>query len=127
MLYIKTKLGDGRIVRSGIQENNTYAVCGECDKEIPVHLNEVFSVDNANPLDADIVCPECTRKHFAKQKPSMEDIVLLATALCRFSYSNQILRLYNEFGISAIQELGVQDYGAYAEALLSAVAEGGAG
>ena len=123
MLYIKTKLRDGRIVRSGIQENNTYAVCGECGKEIPIHLNEVFSVDNANPLDADIVCPECTRKHFAKQKPSMEDIVLLATALCRFSYSNQILRLYNEFGISAIQELGVQDYGAYAEALLSAVSD----
>ena len=123
MLYIKTKLGDGRIVRSGIQENNTYAVCGECGKEIPVHLGEVFSADNADPLDADIVCPECTRKHFAKQKPSMEDIVLLATALCRFGYSKQILRLYDEFGISAIQELGVQDYGVYAEALLSAVSD----
>lgn len=126
MLYIKTKLGDGRIVRSGIQENNTYAVCSECGKEIPIHLDEVFSADNADPLDADIVCPECTRNHFAKQKPSMEDIVLLATALCRLGYSKQILRLYDRFGISAIQELGVQDYSAYAEALLSAVAKGGA-
>ncbi len=126
MLYIKTKLGDGRIVRSGIQDNNTYAVCSECGKEIPVHLDEVFSADNAAPLDAHIVCPECTRKHFAKQEPSMEDIVLLATALCRLGYSKQILRLYDEFRISAIQELGVQDYGVYAEALLSAVSKGGA-
>lgn len=120
MLYIKTKLGDGRTVRAGIQ-NNTYAVCNECGKEIPVHLGEVFSADNADPLEANIVCPECTRKRFAKHKPSMEDIVLLATALCRLGYSKQILCLYNEFGISAIQELRVQDYGAYADALLSAV------
>lgn len=123
MLYIKTKLRDGRIVRSGIQENNTYAVCSECGKELPVHLDEVFSVDNANPLDADIVCPECTRKHFAKQKPTMEDIVLLVTALCRLGHSKQVLRLYDKFGISAIQELKAQDYGAYAEALLSAVSD----
>lgn len=123
MLYTKVKLKDGSVVRAGIQANNTYAVCGECGKEIPIHLNEVFSVDNADPLDADIVCPECTRKHFAKQKPSMEDIVLLATAICRLGYSKQILRLYDKFGISAIQELRTQDYGAYAEALLSAVSD----
>jgi|LSQX01.2.fsa_nt_gb RNA polymerase-binding transcription factor DksA len=35
MLYIKTKLKDGRIVKSGIQKDNTYAVCSECGKEIP--------------------------------------------------------------------------------------------
>lgn len=126
MLYIKTKLKDGRIVKSGIQDNNTYAVCSECGKEIPVHLDEVFSADNSAPLDADIVCSECTRKHFAKQKPSMDDIVLLATALCRLGYSKQILCLYDDFGICAIQELNAQDYGAYIDALLSAVTKGGA-
>ena len=126
MLYIKTKLKDGRIVKSGIQENNTYAVCSECGKEIPVHLDEVFSADNATPLDADIVCPECTKKHFTKQKPTMDDIVLLATALCRLGYGKQILCLYDYFGIGAIQELKAQDYGAYIDALISAVAKGGA-
>ena len=123
MLYIKTKLKDGRIVKSGIQEDNTYAFCSECGKEIPVHLDEVFSVDS---FDANIVCPECTRKHFAKQKPTMEDIVLLATVLCRLGYSKQVLSLYDDFGITAIQELKPQDYGAYAGELLSSVAEGGA-
>lgn len=123
MLYIKTKLKDGRIVKSGIQEDNTYTVCSECGKEIHVHLDEVFSTDNDDPLDADIVCPECTRKHFAKQKPAMEDIVLLATALCRLGYGKQILCLYDDFGIVAIQELRTQDYGAYINALLSAVAD----
>lgn len=126
MLYTKARLKDGRIVRTGIQENNTYAACSECGKEIPVHLDEVFSADNAAPLGADIVCPECTRKHFAKQKPTMEDIVLLTTALCRLGYSKQVLRLYDKFGIGAIQELRVQDYGAYADVLLSAVSKGGA-
>lgn len=126
MLYIKTKLKDGRIVKSGIQENNTYAVCSECGKEIPVHLDEVFSSDNSDPLDADIVCPECTRKHFVKQKATMEDIVLLATALCRLGYSQQILSLYDDFGIGAIQELKVQDYCLYVDALLSVVTKGGA-
>jgi DNA-directed RNA polymerase subunit RPC12/RpoP len=126
MLYTKARLKDGRIVRSGIQENNTYAVCSECGKEIPVHLGEIFSADNTDPLDADIVCPECTRKHFRKQKPTMEDLVLLATVLCRLGYTKQILSLYGDFGITAIQELRVQDYGIYAKALLSVVAEGGA-
>lgn len=121
MLYIKTKLKDGRIVKSGIHGDNTYAVCGECGKEIPVHLDEVFSTDCADPLDADIVCPECTRKQFAKQNPTLEGLVLLATALCRLGYSRQILRLYDKFGIRAIQELDARDYGAYAAELLSAV------
>lgn len=90
MLYIKTKLKDGKIVKAGIQENNTFAVCSECGKEIPVHLDEVFSTNNADPLEADMVCPECTRKHFAKRKPTIEDIVLLTSALCRLGYSKEI-------------------------------------
>lgn len=123
MLYIKTKLKDSRIIKSVIHDDNTYAVCNECGKEIPVRLDEVFSANNANPLDADIVCPECTRKRFTKQKPTMEDIILLA-ALCRLGYGYHILRLYDDFGITAIQELKKRDYKAYADVLLSVVSKG---
>ena len=126
MIYIKTKLKDGRIMKSGIQENNAYAMCNECGKEIPVQLGEVFSTDSADPLGADIICPKCTKKYFLKQKPTMEEIVLLTTVLCRLGYSKQILCLYDDFGISAIQELSVQDYGEYVNALLSAVTKGDA-
>ena len=125
MLYIKTKLKDGRTVKSGIKENNTFARCSECGKEVPVQLGELFAAENADPLYTDIVCPECTKKHFAKQNITMEDMVLLATALCRLGFCRQLLSLYTDFGIEAIQELESEEYRNFADALLCAVTEDG--
>lgn len=125
MFYIKTKLPSGKVIKTEITDENVYTHCPGCGREFPVDLLEVFSGEG-DLFSTRIVCPECTKKHFEKQKPTMEDIVLLATALCRLGYSKQVLRLYDDFGISAIQELESQDYSAYADALLSAVAEGGA-
>ena len=67
MLYIKTKLKDGRTVKSGIKANNTFAKCSECGKEVSVQLGELFAAENADPLYTDIVCPECTINRFAMQ------------------------------------------------------------
>lgn len=125
MFHIKTKLPSGKVVKTEITDENVYTYCPDCGREFPVDLLEVFSGEG-DIFSTRIVCAECTKKHFTQQKPAMEDIVLLTTALCRLGYSKQIIRLYDEFGISAIQELETQDYGAYAEALLSAVSKGGA-
>ena len=125
MFYIKTKLPSGKVIKTEITDESVYTHCPGCGREFPVGLLEVFSGEG-DLFSTRIVCSECTKKHFEKQKPAMEDIVLLATALCRLGYSKQVLRLYDDFGISAIQELESQDYSAYADALLSAVAEGGA-
>lgn len=86
MLYIKTKLKGGEVIRAGIHDDNTYAVCSKCGKEVPVHLNEVFSSDATAPLTANIVCPECTKKHVSPKTPTLADILLLATALCGLDF-----------------------------------------
>ena len=125
MLYIKTKLKDGRTVKSGIKANNTFAKCSECGKEVPVQLGELFAAENADPLFMDIVCPQCTKKRFAKRDITMEDMVLLASALCRIGFCKQVLCLYIDFGIEAIQELGPEEYRDFADALLCAITEDG--
>lgn len=125
MYHIKTKLPGGKVIKTEITDENVYTCCPDCGVEFPVDLLEVFSSEG-DLFSTSIICPECTKKHFEKQKPAMEDIVLLATALCRLGYSKQVLCLYNKFGIGAIQELEARDYGAYTDALLSAVAKGGA-
>lgn len=125
MFHIKTKLPSGKVVKTEITDENVYTHCPDCGREFPVDLFEVFSGEG-DVFSTRIVCPECTKKHFAKQMPAMEDIVLLTTALCRLGYGKKVLRLYDEFGIGAIQELEARDYGAYADALLSTVMKGGA-
>lgn len=125
MLYIKTKLKDGRTVKSGIKANNTFASCSECGKEVHVNLGELFATENVDPLYTDIVCPECTKKRFAKKNITTEDMVLLATALCRFGFCKQLLSLYTDFGIKAIQELEPEKYKSFADALLCTVTEDG--
>lgn len=125
MLYIKTKLEDGRTVKSRIKANNTFAKCSECGKEVPVQLGELFAAENADPLYTDIVCPECTKKRFAKQDITMEDMVLLATALCKIGFCKEVLCLYTDFGIEAIQELKPEEYRDFADALLCAITEDG--
>lgn len=123
MIYTKTKLKDGRTVKSKVKANNTFAKCIECGKEVPVRLSELFASENTDPLYTDIVCPKCTKKHFTKPKITMEDLVLLATALCKFGFSKQLLHMYTDFGIDAIQELEPEEYRDFADALLRAVTE----
>ncbi len=123
MLYIKTKLKDGTTKKSEIAEDNTYAICSKCGKEIAVNLKELLST--TNPLSTDIVCPECTKKQYAKQNLTIEDIVLLTTALCRFGYRRQLVHLYEDLRINSIQQLRPEEYRDFAKALLCAVMEGG--
>ena len=42
MFYIKTKLPDGKTVKTDVTDENVFTRCPECGKEIGVDLAELF-------------------------------------------------------------------------------------
>ena len=48
MFYIKTKLPDGKPVKTEVTDENVFTRCSECGKEISVDLAELFSDGNGD-------------------------------------------------------------------------------
>ena len=116
MIY--TKSNDRKIP---VLDDNTFSVCCRCGKEVPVHLSELLKAKIERPLSARIMCPDCTREQFKKNRPTLNDIVTLAISLCRLGYTRIVRSIYNNYRIEDIQELPPNDYGNFVSDLLTAV------
>lgn len=62
MFYIKTKLPDGKMVKTDVTDENVFTHCPECGKEISIDLAELFSDSESDLYGTAVYCDECSRK-----------------------------------------------------------------
>ena len=131
MFYLKTKLANGKVVKTDITDENVFTCCLECGRELPIDLVEVFSDGEGDLFSTSIVCSTCAKKRAEKRrhndgiKITVDGIALLSDMLCQAGYSAQVRDLLDEYEIEAVQELAPEQYELFADALKALLAEGG--
>ena len=131
MFYLKTKLANGKVVKTDITDENVFTCCLECGRELPIDLVEVFSDGEGDLFSTSIVCSTCTKKRAEKRrhndhiKITVDGIALLSDMLCQAGYSAQVHDLFDEYAIEAVQELVPEQYELFADALKALAPEGG--
>lgn len=84
MFYIKTKLPDGKTVKTDVTDENVFTRCPECGKEISVDLAELFFDGNGDLYSSAVICEGCTAKRMKKFK-HFKDINITADGLALLS------------------------------------------
>ena len=131
MFYLKTKLANGKVVKTDITDENVFTRCADCGRELPVDLVEVFADGEGDLFSTSIICSACTKKraekcrHNDRIKITVDGIALLSDMLCQAGYSAQVQDLFDEYEIEAVQELAPEQYEPFADALKALPAEGG--
>lgn len=131
MFYLKTKLANGKVVKTDITDENVFTRCPDCGRELPIDLVEVFSDGEGDLFSTSIICSACTKKHAEKLrhidsiKITVDGIVLLSDTLCQAGYGEQVYDLFDEYEIKAVQELVPEQYEPFADALKALATEGG--
>ena len=131
MFYLKTKLANGKVVKTDITDENVFTRCPNCGRELPVDLVEVFSDGEGDLFSTSIICSACTKKRAEKLrhndsiKITVDGITLLSDLLCQVGYSAQVYDLFDEYEIDAAQELVPEQYEPFADALKALATEGG--
>ena len=131
MFYLKTKLANGKVVKTDITDENVFTCCLECGRELPIDLVEVFSDGEGDLFSTSIICSTCAKKRSEKRrhndriKITVDGIALLSDMLCQAGYSAQVQDLFDEYEIEAVQELVPEQYESFAETLKALPAEGG--
>ena len=131
MFYLKTKLANGKVVKTDITDENVFTCCLECGRELPIDLVEVFSDGEGDLFSTSIICSTCAKKRAEKRrhndgiKITVDGIALLSDMLCQAGYSAQVRDLLDEYEIEAVQELAPEQYDPFADALKALPAEGG--
>ena len=131
MFYLKTKLANGKVIKTDITDENVFTCCLECGRELPIDLVEVFSDGEGDLFSTSIVCSTCAKKRAEKRrhndgiKITVDGIALLSDMLCQAGYSAQVRDLLDEYEIEAVQELAPEQYELFADALKALLAEGG--
>ena len=128
MFDIKTRKPNGHVVRTEITDGNVFTLCPECGRETPVTLPEVPSdgVDALSP--ADISCAGCalakTKGHLEariKVPLTHDGIAWLVDVMESSGFSQDLVRLYDMFGIGAPADLDPCDYAEFGKALAKMV------
>ena len=131
MFYLKTKLANGKVVKTDITDENVFTRCTDCGRELPVDLVEVFSDGEGDLFSTSIICSACTKKraekcrHNDRIKITVDGIALLSDMLCQVGYSAQVQDLFDEYEIETVQELAPEQFEPFADALKALPAEGG--
>jgi hypothetical protein len=131
MFYLKTKLANGKVVKTDITDENLFTRCPDCGRELPVDLVEVFSDGEGDLFSTSIICSTCTKKRAEKLrlndsiKITVDGIALLSDMLCQAGYSEQMYGLFDEYEIEAVQELAPEQYKPFADALKALATEDG--
>ena len=131
MFYLKTKLANGRVVKTDITDENVFTRCTDCGRELPVDLAEVFADGEGDLFSTSIICSACTKKHGAKRthldgiKITADGLALLSDTLCRAGYGEEVRDLFDEFEIDSVSNLAPGQYEPFAEALKNLAADGG--
>ena len=131
MFYLKTKLANGKVVKTDITDENVFTCCLECGRELPIDLVEVFSDGEGDLFSTSIICSACTKKRSEKRrhnsdiKITVDGLTLLSDTLSRAGYGEQVHALFDEYEIEAVQELVPDQYEPFAAALKALATEGG--
>ena len=130
MFYLKTKLANGKVIKTNITDENVFTRCPDCGRELPVDLVEVVADGEGDLFSTSIICSACTKKraekcrHNGRIKITVDGIALLSDMLCQAGYSAQVQDLFDEYEIEAVQELVPEQYESFADALKALLAEG---
>ena len=131
MFYLKTKLANGKVIKTDITDENVFTRCPDCGRELPIDLVEVFSDGEGDLFSTSIICSTCTkirtekRSYTVSVKITIDGIALLSDTLCQAGYGEQVYDLFDEYKIEAIQELVPEQYEPFANALKALATEGG--
>lgn len=129
MFYLKTKLANGKVIKTDITDENVFTRCPDCGRELPVDLVEVFADGEGDLFSTSIICSACTKKRAEKHRHSVkitvDGIALISDMLCQAGYSAQVQDLFDEYEIETVQELVPEQYEQFADAMKALPAEGG--
>ena len=123
MFYIKTKLPDGKTVKTEVTDENVFTRCSECGKEISIDLAELFSDGNGDLYSSAVICEGCMAKRIKKYK-HLKDINITADALALLSevlieagYGEEIHVILAGFELDDLKYLPEEQYFEFATAL----------
>ena len=123
MFYIKTKLPDGKTVKTDVTDENVFTHCPECGKEISIDLAELFSDGNGDLYSSAVICEGCMAKRIKKYK-HLKDINITADALALLSevlieagYGEEIHVILAGFELDDLKYLPEEQYFEFATAL----------
>ena len=117
MLYTKKTLRNGKTVKNEIRSDNLFATCSRCGKELSIDPVDLIT-DDGTLFDC-FVCPECSPQDIGEGALSDDDIIHIAVTVCWLGYLNRLMELYEEFGITVLQDLKQQDRKDFVRHLLS--------
>ena len=119
MFYVKGKI-NGKTVKTEITDENVFTTCPDCGCEEMFNLAEVFADakeiadDSIDIFGTEIVCSNCTdkRNKLPNAKITADGINLLLAVVYRAGYDSEgaLYRLFDEYGIKAVEELSEEDY-----------------
>ena len=131
MFYLKTKLANGKVVKTDITDENVFTCCPECGRELPIDLVEVFADGEGDLFTTSIICSACTKNRSKKRthldgiKITVDGLALLSDTLCRSGYGEEVRSIFDEFEIDSVSNLELGEYEPFAEALKNLAADGG--
>ena len=131
MFYLKTKLANGKVVKTDITDENVFTCCPECGRELPIDLVEVFADGEGDLFTTSIICSACTKQRGAKRthldgiKITVDGLALLSDTLCRAGYGEEVRDVFDKFDIDAVSDLAPGQYEFFAKALTNLAVEGG--
>ena len=131
MFYLKTKLANGKVVKTDITDENVFTCCPECGRELPIDLVEVFADGEGDLFTTSIICSACTKKRTGKRRHTdgititVDGLALLSEVLCQAGYGEQVYNLFDVYEIEAVQALVPEQYEEFADALMALATEGG--
>ncbi|BDF57486.1 hypothetical protein CE91St36_03030 [Christensenellaceae bacterium] len=68
MFYVKQKISEDAEIRIDITDENVFAICPECGKEISVDLADIFSDGEGDLFGTSVFCEACTKKRLAERE-----------------------------------------------------------
>ena len=123
MFYIKTKLPDGKMVKTDVTDENVFTHCPECGKEISIDLAELFSDGNGDLYSSAVICEGCMAKRIKKYKHlkdiniTADGLALLSEVLIEAGYGEEIQVILSGYDADDLKGLPEELYYDFAAAL----------
>ena len=123
MFYIKTKLPDGKTVKTEVTDENVFTRCPECGKEINVDLAELFSDGEGDLYSSAVICEDCTAKRMKKNRRlkginiTADGLALLSEVLIEAGYGEEIQVILSGYEADDLKDVPEELYYEFAAAL----------
>lgn len=131
MFYLKTKLANGKVIKTEITDENVFTRCPDCGREcrsILWRFSLTAKVTSFPQASSALPAPRNAPKSVDTMAASkLRSTVSLCFRTCsvRRAISAQVQDLFDEYEIEAVQELAPEQFEPFADALKALPAEGG--